>query len=106
MRAVTKKSFTNDLIDKMVDIFISYRERADYKLALKLRHNRIIITLKDYFNQSDLIEIEFLLANSILEPVQYDSNKHASISLFKFRIIYEIKRKTTDKPYKKSCLVV
>ena len=31
-----KSHFTNDLMDKTADIFISYKERADYKLLLKL----------------------------------------------------------------------
>ena len=41
--------------------------------------------------------MEFLLANSVLQPVQYDFNKHASVNLFKSRLIYKIKRKMSDK---------
>ena len=44
-----KSHFTNDLIDKTVDIFISYRKCANYELAFKLRHDRIIITPGDLF---------------------------------------------------------
>lgn len=47
-----------------------------------------------------------LLANGVLKPLQYNSNKHASVSLFKSRLVHEIKEKATDKPYKKSCLVI
>ena len=90
----------------MAAIFISHREQADYELALQLRHEGIITTPGDLFEQSDLTEIEFLLANGMLQPVQYDSNKHVGVSLFKSRLICEIKGKATNKPYKKSGLVV
>lgn len=46
------------------------------------------------------------MANSILQSMQYDSNKYTSISLFESGIIYAIKRKAIDKSYEKSCLVV
>ena len=38
--------------------------------------------------------------------MQYDSNKHTDVSLFKSRLVREIKGKAADKLYKKSCLVV
>ena len=50
-----KSHFTNDLIDKTANIFISHRECADYELALKLRHDRIITISENSFEQSDLI---------------------------------------------------
>ena len=93
-------------MDKMADIFISHRERVDYELALKLRYDGINTTPGDPFKQSDLTEIESLLANGVLQPLQYDSNKHTGVSLFKSRLVREIKGKATDKPYKKSRLVV
>ena len=98
--------FTNDFIDKTATIFISHRKRVDYELALQLRHEGIITTPKDPFEQSDLTKIESLLANNVLQPVQYDSNKHVGISLFKSHLIRKIKRKATDKPYEKSGLMV
>ena len=101
-----KSHFTNDFIDKTADIFISHKKRTNYELALKLRHDGIITTLGDIFEKSDLIEIESLLANNVLQPLQYDSNKHAVVSLFKSHLIREIKGKATDKPYKKSRLMV
>ena len=52
-----KNHFTNDLMDEMADIFISHRERANYELAHKLRHDGIITTPKDSFEQSNLTEI-------------------------------------------------
>ncbi len=85
---------------------MSHRERADYQLALKLGYEGVITTPGDPFEQSDQTKIEFLLANSVLLPLQYDSNKHAKVRLFKFRLVREIKRKTTNKPYEKSRLVV
>lgn len=44
-----KNYFTNDFIEKMADIFINYKERIDYNLIFKLRHDRIIIIFKDPF---------------------------------------------------------
>lgn len=34
-----KSHFTNNFINKTIDIFISHRECVDYKLAFKLRHD-------------------------------------------------------------------
>lgn len=48
-RRLRKSHFTNNLINKTVDIFISPRERTNYKLALKPKHNRIITTPRDLF---------------------------------------------------------
>ena len=101
-----KSHFTNNFTDKTATIFISYRERADYEFALQLQHEEIITTPEDSFEQSDLTEIESLLANDMLQPMQYDSNKHADVSLFKSRLVREIKGKVTDKPYKKSRLMI
>lgn len=42
----------------------------------------------------------------MLQLLQYNSNKHAGICLFKSRLICEIKEKITDKLYKKSRLVI
>ena len=92
-----KSHFTNDLMDEMADIFISHRECADYKLALKLRHDGIITTPGDLFEQSDLTEIESLLANNVSQPLQYNSNKHTVVSLFKSCLVHEIKEKDIDK---------
>lgn len=48
-----KNHFTNYLIDKTVDIFMSHRERADYKLALKLQNDGVIITPRNPFDHYD-----------------------------------------------------
>ena len=93
-------------MDKTADIFISHRERADYDLALKLRQDGVITTPGDPFEQLNLTEIESLLANGMLQPLQYDSNKHTGVRLFKSRLVREIKGKTTNKPYEKSRLVI
>lgn len=90
----------------MADIFISHKKCTDYKLALKLRYDKIITTSGNLFKQSDLIEIEFLLANNILQALQYDFNKYAGINLFKSCLVREIKRKATKKIYEKSCLMI
>ena len=65
-----KSHFTNDLMDKTADIFMSHRERADYELALQLRYEGVITTPGDPFEQSDSTEIESLLANGVLLPLQ------------------------------------
>ncbi len=101
-----KTHFTNDLMDKTADIFMSHRERADYELVLKLRYEGVITTPGDLFEQSDQIEIKTLLANGVLLPLQYDSNQHAGVCLFKSHLVHEIKGKTTNKPYEKSRLVI
>lgn len=80
-------------MDKTVNIFISYEKRTDYKLAFKLRNDKIITIIGDLFEQSNLIKIEFLLANSVLEYLQYDFNKYAGVSLFKSHFIRKIKVK-------------
>ncbi len=85
---------------------MSHGELVDYEFTLKLRYEGVITTPGDPFEQSDQIEIESLLANSVLLPLQYDSNKHAGVFLFKSRLVYEIKGKMINKSYKKSCLVV
>ncbi len=85
---------------------MSHRARADYKLALKLRYKGVISTPDVPFKQSDQTEIESLLANGMLLPLQYNSNKYAEVYLFKSRLICEIKRKTTNKSYEKSRLMV
>ena len=42
----------------------------------------------------------------MLQPVQYDFNKHTGISLFKSCLVREIKGKATDKLYIKSRFMV
>lgn len=85
---------------------MSHRERTDYELTLKLLYKGVITIPVDPFKQSDQIEIESLLANSMLLPLQYNFNKHVEACLFKSRLVCKIKEKTTDKPYKKSRLVI
>lgn len=85
---------------------IHNRKQADYEFAPQLWHQRIITTSKNSFEISNLMEIESLMANGVLQLLQYDSNKNANISLFKSRFVYKIKVKVIDKPYKKSYLMV
>lgn len=53
----------------MVDMFISYRKYADYKLIFKLYYDEVITTLNNPFEQFDLIKIKSLLANIVLQPL-------------------------------------
>lgn len=71
---------------------MSYKERVDYKLTVKLRHDKIITTLDDPFKQFDQIEIDSLLANGMLLPLQYNFTKYARARLFQFRLVHEIKK--------------
>lgn len=64
------------------------------------------IILGVLFEFLNLTKIEFFLANGIPQLLQYDSNKHTKVHLFKFYFIYKVKRKTIDKPYKKSPLLI
>lgn len=93
-------------MDKTADIFMNYKKHVDYKLALKLQYQGVIITPSDLFEQSNQTKIEFLLANGVLLPLQYNFNKYTGVCLFKSCLECETKRKTTNKPYKKSCFVV
>lgn len=70
-----KSYFINDLINKIRDIFISHGEHADYKLVLKLCHDKIITNPSNPFEQSDKTETESLLVNGVLLLLQYDFNK-------------------------------
>lgn len=101
-----KSYFISNFINKATDIFISHKKWANYKLALKLRYRRIIIIFGDNFKRSDSIEIEFLLAHSILQSLQYDSNKNTGINLLKSRLVHNIKGKVSNKLYKKFCLMI
>ena len=53
----------------MTGIFISSRKLTNYNLKLPLQQNRIIVTFRNLFKQSDLTEIESLLVNSMLQPL-------------------------------------
>lgn len=91
---------------KIMDILMSYRKHAEYKLTFKLRYKRVISISADPFIQFDQINIEFLLFNGLLLYLQYNSNKYMRVCLFKFCLIREIKRKTIDKLCTKSHLVI
>ena len=86
--------------------YMTHKERSDYDLAIKLRRDGIITTPGAPFEQSDAAEINSLLVDGVLEPIQYDSMKHDGTRLFKSRLVREVKGKTTSKPYEKSRLVV
>lgn len=58
--------FITDFTNWIATIFISYGERANYELASQLWYEKIIITPRDLFKQSDPTKIESLLANGVL----------------------------------------
>lgn len=101
-----EKPFYKQPYKKTADIFISNKERIYYEFEIKQSHDGMLTTPGDLFKQSDLTKIEFFLANDVLQSLQYNSNKHFGVSLFKSYLVREIKGKATDEPYKKFHLIV
>lgn len=78
----------------------------DYDLAIYLRNEGKITTLNKPFEHSDAAEINAFFTASIVQLVRFDPyGMHASIRIFKLRLVHKIKNKTTAL-YKKSRLVV
>ncbi|CAE7221385.1 hypothetical protein PTTW11_11413 [Pyrenophora teres f. teres] len=87
------------------EVYITKKEEADHKLAIKLRNDRVITTLGTPFEASDDQEISDLVGRGVFEFEQYDKERHGGIRIFKSRLVREVKGKTT-KPYEKSRLVI
>ena len=85
--------------------YITKKEENDLKLAIKLRHDRVITTSGAPFEASDDQEISDLVGRGVFRFEQYDERLHSNIQIFKSRLVREVKGKTT-KPYEKSRLVI
>jgi hypothetical protein len=55
--------------DSVSMAFMTRKEQADIKLAIKLRKNSVIITLKDLFKRSQQQEIDGLITRGVFEFV-------------------------------------
>jgi hypothetical protein len=90
---------------RKANVYITKKEEADYKLAIKLRNDRVITTLGAPFEASDEQEISNLVGRGVFKFELYDKELHGGICIFKSRLVQEVKGKTT-KLYEKSCLVI
>ena len=86
-------------------MYITKKEETNYKLAIKLRNNRVITTLGAPFKASDKQEISNLVGCRVFKFKLYNKELHSRIRIFKSRLVREVKGKTT-KPYEKSRLVI
>jgi hypothetical protein len=90
---------------RKANAYIIKKEEADLKLAIKLRNNRVIITLGAPFESSNNQEISNLIGRRVFKFKLYDKKVHRRTRIFKLRLVREVKGKIT-KPYKKSRLVI
>jgi hypothetical protein len=58
------------------------KEQVDIELSTKLRQEGVITTPRLPFEQSQIKEIEGLIAKGVFEFVQYDPFKHANVRIF------------------------
>jgi hypothetical protein len=86
--------------------FITRKEQADMKLAIKLRKDSVITTPGDPFKKSQQQKIDGLITRGVFEFVQYNPNKHLGVWIFNSRLVNEIKGKATNSLFEKSRLVV
>jgi hypothetical protein len=90
---------------RKANVYITKKKEANYKLAIKLRNNRVITTLGALFKASDEQEISKLVGCRVFKFKLYNKELHGRICIFKLRLVREVKGKTT-KLYKKFCLVI
>jgi hypothetical protein len=90
---------------RKANVYMTKKEEADYKLAIKLRNDGVITTLGAPFEASDEQEISDLVGRGVFEFELYNKELHGRIRIFKSRLVREVKGKTT-KPYEKSRLVI
>jgi len=86
-------------------VYLSKKEEDDRALTLKLREDGIITTPGEPFEQSDMTEINDLVARDVFHFLKFDEDVHGNQRLFKTRLVREVKGKNI-KPYEKSRLVV
>jgi hypothetical protein len=61
------------------DVYMTKKEDADYKLAVKLRNDGVITTLGAPFKASDDQEISDLVGRGLFEFEQYNKERHSGI---------------------------
>jgi hypothetical protein len=86
-------------------VYLSKKEEIDRTLALKLRQDGIITTPGEPFEQSDMTEINDLIAREVFHFIRFNPKVHGNQRIYKTRLVREVKGKDI-KPYEKSRLVV
>ncbi|OHW99655.1 transposase [Colletotrichum incanum] len=87
-------------------VHLSAKEIANAELAQQLRKKGIITTLGEPFEQSTKAEITALIDRRVFRFIPFNPITYRGFCIFRSRIVNEVKNKTTDKPYEKSCLVI
>jgi hypothetical protein len=64
---------------RKANVYITKKEEADYKLAIKLRNNRVITTLGAPFKASDKQEISDLVGCRVFKFKLYNKELHSGI---------------------------
>jgi hypothetical protein len=90
---------------RKANAYITKKEEANLKLAIRLRNNRVITASGALFEASNNQEINNLVGRRVFKFELYNKKVHRGTRIFKSRLVREIKGKTT-KPYKKSRLVI
>jgi len=86
-------------------VYLSKKEEDDRTLTLKLRQDGIITTPGEPFEQSDITEINDLIAREVFHFIKFNPKVHGNQRIFKTRLVREVNGKNI-KPYEKSRLVV
>jgi hypothetical protein len=86
--------------------FLTTKEKSNWELSLKLQYNRIIIEPSLPFQASNKKEINSLLIRGVFAFKQFNKAKHKGNQIFKSRIVYKVKGKTTPILFKKLYLII
>ncbi len=77
-----------ETVNEASEAFVSYKEKAEYRLVVKLREEGKITTPSKPFERSDIAEIDVLLTRGVIRLIKYNPNsKYYSICLFKSRLV-------------------
>lgn len=90
---------------KNQDTFFSQKEKDNIHLAIKLRNNKVITTLKVSFQEFNQKKVSDLVDCGVFKFELFNKNNYDGIQLFKSYIVYKVKGKN-DKPYEKSRFII
>ena len=93
-------------LSRIGTLYVTTKERDNLNLAHQLRADGKITTPGKPYEASDIKELNALFEEGILQPEMYDATVHQGATIFKSRMVREIKGKNTPSPYEKSRLVV
>ena len=99
------KESKNKVILIFENVFLINKKQIDLKLAYQMRKNDQIIISNKLFEQSNKMKINILIDRDDFEFESFDSIKHESIRIFKFRLVRKMKDKTITS-YEKLRLVI